>query len=1043
MQKLAEICINKPVFATMIIMSLLVLGVYSYFHLGVDTYPKVEFPIMAVTTTLQGASPEEMESQVSKKIEEAVNTISGIEELSSVSSEGVSQVIITFVLERNIDQASQDVRDKVNTILKDLPEGTDSPIIQKMDPDAIPVLGLAVSANRDAREITYTADKLIKQQIESIDGVGEVQLIGDRKRQINIWIDARRLEAYGLTVDQVKNIVAAQNVEVPGGHVDRGVREWQLRTLGRVEDAARFNDIILAQVNGLPIRIKDVGRVDDSIEEPRSLSRFDGKSCLLLQIKKQSGTNTLEVVNRVKERLTTIKKTLPADYSFNVSYDQSNYIQGSFNAIQEHLIVGAILAALVVLLFIQNFRSMVISAISIPTSIIATFTLMWYAGFTMNMMTMLALVLCVGIVIDDAIVVLENIFRFIEDKNMKPYDAAIAGTKDIGMAVMATTLSLIVIFLPMAFMSGIVGRFMRSFGLTAAFAIGMSLLVAFVLTPMLCSRFIKHTAKGDKAKDSAFYKMFDSSYTWMLKWSLNHRMLIIIVSLLTVLSAGLMLKYIGKDFIVEDDESQFQVNVQAPEDYSLEAMTQVMTMIEADIKPIPQVKHTILTIGSDSRKKVSKGSLFVELVPINERKVKQNTIMTEVRKLLTKYKNLRIAVQRVDTMSSGSSNADLMYYIKGPDIEKLTAYSNDLIRYLKTVPGVVDLDTSLEEGKPELRVNIDRNKAADLGVNVASIAQSMRTLVGGEIISSYKELDDRYDVRLRVDLPDRNSEEVIKRLQVSSTKLGMVRLDQVASISYGIGPSQINRQNRQRQVTILANISGGQTLGTVIDKVDEHVKGMHMDAGYSTGLMGRSKELGRTFTNFLMAFILSFIFMYMILAAQFESFLHPITILLSLPLSIPFALLSLLFFRESLNIFSMLGLFMLFGVVKKNAILQVDHTNNLRRHENMPRYEAVVTACRDRLRPILMTTFCLIAGMLPMALGTGPGSAMRHSVATVVIGGQSLCLLLTLLITPVAYTLFDDIPDMRLWKWMASKIRLMHGKSIEVAGAVFPFMKLK
>ena len=774
MQKLAELCIRKPVFATMLIMSLLVLGFYSYAHLGVDLYPKVEFPILAVTTTLPGASPEEIESQVTKKIEESVNTISGIEELASTSSEGVSQVIITFVLERNIDQASQDVRDKVNSVLGDLPEGTDPPLIQKLDPDAIPVLALIVNANRDTREITYTSDKVIKQQIETIDGVGDVQLIGDRKREIHIWVDARKLEQYNLTVDQVQKTVAAQNVEVPGGRVDRGSREWQLRTLGRVESSNLFNDIILTQVNGFPVRVKDVGRVEDSVEEPRSLARLDGKQAVVLQIRKQSGTNTLDVIARIKEQLSEIKKTLPADYDIQVSQDQSDYIQGSFDAIKEHLIVGAILAALVVLLFIRNFRSMLISAISIPTSIIATFTLMWYMGFTLNMMTMLSLVLCVGIVIDDAIVVLENIFRFIEEKNMSPFDAAIAGTRDIGLAVMATTFSLIIIFLPMALMSGIVGRFMRSFGFTCAFAIAMSLLVAFTLTPMLSSRFIKHTPKGDTAKDSAFYKFFDVTYTTMLRWSLAHRWVIVTAAVITVLSAGVMLKVIGKDFMVEDDMSQFEVSVQAPENYSLEAMGGVMTDIEHDLKTLPGVKHTLLTIGADSRKKVNKGSIFVELIDRKKRKLTQADIMLLAREKTKPYKNLRIAVARVESIggSSSGTQGDLMYYIKGPDINKLTTYSNEIVRYLKTIPGVVDVDTSLEEGKPELRVNIDRNKAADLGVNVASIAQSLRSLVGGVIISSYKELDDRYDVRLRVDLPNRNSEEVIKQLNVPSTKIG-------------------------------------------------------------------------------------------------------------------------------------------------------------------------------------------------------------------------------------------------------------------------------
>ena len=1014
MQKLAEVCIRRPVFATMLIMSLMVLGFYSYFKLGVDLYPKVEFPFVVVTTTLNGASPEEIESQITEKVEEAVNTISGIEELSSTSSEGMSQVFIKFVLERPVDQAAQDVRDKINTVLNDLPEGTDTPVIQKLDPDASPVLALSISADRSSREITYTADKLIKQQLETIDGVGSVQLVGDRTREVQIFLDAQKMEQYQLSVDQVKTLLAAQNVEVPGGRIDQDTRELQLRTLGRVEKVSDFEEIILTYRNGMPIRVKNIARVEDGVEEVRSLARLNGKETVVLIIRKQSGTNTLDVVDRIKSRLADIQKTLPKDYAISVNQDQTNYIKGSFEAIQEHLIVGAILAALVVMLFIRNFRSMIISAIAIPTSIIATFTLMLMMGYTLNMMTMMALVLCVGIVIDDAIVILENIFRFIEEKNMSPMEAARVGTADIGMAVMATTLSLIIIFLPLAFMSGIVGRFMSSFGMTCAFAIAVSLLVSFTLTPMLCSRFIKHDPKGDRAKDSLFYRSIDGFYTALLKWSLRYKWIVIGTALLLILSPLVLIKLVGTDFMVNDDEGQFQVTIRAPEGYSLSATKAITDQVEKDIQSLPGIKNTLVLLGSDSQAKVNRGSIYIELVDRKKRKETQNDIMGMTRNKLAQYKNVNLSVQMIDDMAGGAGmNADIMYYVQGPDFKKLEAYANRIMYHLSTTKGVVDIDSSLEEGKPEVRVRIDRDRAADLGVNVSSIALSLRTLVGGEIVSNYKELDDRYEVRLRTDVGNRNQAEAIKRLYVPSTKLGMVRLDQVAKLDYGTGPSEIKRYARQRQVMIYANIDPNEkstSLGAVIDNINAFVDNeLKMESGYNKGLLGRAKELGNTFQNFAIAFILSFIFMYMILAAQFESFTHPITILLSLPLSIPFALLSLLFFRETLNIFSLLGLFMLFGVVKKNAILQVDHANNLRRHEGLAINEAIVQACRDRLRPILMTTFCLIAGMTPMALGTGAGSAMRKSVAIVVIGGQALCLLITLLVTPVAYTLLDQM----------------------------------
>lgn len=1024
MQKLAEICIERPVFATMLILALTLIGAFSYYKLGVDQFPKVDFPVVTVTTTLRGASPEEVETEITKKIEESVNTISGIDEMRSISADGISQVFITFVLERDITQAAQDVRDKVNIVLADLPRDIDPPIVERVDPDAQPIVSIVVSAKRTAREITEIADKKIKQQIESLSGVGQVRFIGERGRQIQIWLDAHKLAAYSLTVPQVEAAIATQNLELPGGRVDEGAREQVVRTLGRITNTEDFNKVILSTAGAGTVRISDVGYTEDGVEEPRSLARLDGNEAVVLEVRKQSGTNTVEVVNIVKERIKEIERLLPPDFKLEIVRDQSVFIENSFHAIKEHLILGGILAALVVLLFMRNLRSTLITAIAIPTSIISTYALLYYMGFTLNQMTMLALVLSVGIVIDDAIVVLENIYRFIEEKDMPPLQAAREATREIGLAVMATTLSLIIIFIPVAFMGGIVGRFMKSFGLTSAFAIGVSLFVSFTLTPMMCSRFLKKKAGGHDSgasKQATLYRIIERGYMWTLHLSMRHRIAVMVLSVIVIATTVPLFKKVGKDFIVQDDTSDFEINVRAPEGYSLSATSAALEKLEKDLKQLPGVVSLLTTIGATNQRTVNLGNIYVRLSDISQRNISQAEVMERARRLLERYKGeLRISVGYLATIQgSGRANADVQYSLRGPDLARLTQYSGTIMDHLRTIRGVVDVDSSLITGKPELRLYIDRDRAADLGVRVSDIASAMRTLVGGnDRASSYREGDERYDVQVRAQLTDRNSAAALTQLTVPSSKLGSVRLDQVVRIDPGTGPAQIDRYNRQRQVTITANIERGQTLGPVLDKINAFVAGMKLSPEYQYGIQGRSREFGRAAANFAIAFVLSFIFMYMILAAQFESFIDPITILLSLPLSVPFALFSLIITQQSLNIYSALGVLMLFGIVKKNSILQIDHANELRRRGYQLR-EATIEASRDRLRPILMTTLALVAGMLPMAVGQGAGSGSRRSVAIVVIGGQSLCLLLTLLVTPVAYSLFEDLIHLPLWARLA------------------------
>ncbi|HWO01457.1 MAG TPA: efflux RND transporter permease subunit [Blastocatellia bacterium] len=1038
MQKLAEICVRRPVFATMLIMTLVVLGIFSYNRLVVERFPRVEFPTITITTRLPGAAPQEVETEITDKIEEAVNTISGIDELRSISSEGVSLVFVAFDLERNLDDAAQDVRDKINRALPNLPSTIEQPTIEKLDPDASPIMTISVASNRNIREMTEFADKVLRRQIESVNGVGQAQIIGGHKRQVNVFLDGDKLRGYNLTVAQVSQALQAQNLEVPGGRVEQTDRALTLRTLGRLQSPANFNDIVVSTRNGYPIKISDIGHTEDGEEDELTAGLLNDKPALLLQVRRQSGTNVIEVVDAVKARLNQVKKSLPAGYSVDVVRDQSTFILASFHAVREHLMLGSLLAALVVLLFMGNVRATIISAISIPTSIISTFAIMDYFGITLNGPSMLGLTLSVGIVIDDAIVVLENIFRYIEEKGYEPFTAAIEATREIGLAVMATTLSLVVIFLPVAFMQSIPGRFFKSMALTMSFAILVSLLVSFTLTPMLSARMLKRLkrksgeetagapAAHEVEKSSRINRVLDRGYSSMLKWSLHHRLAICVIALLTFASTFVLARFVGFNFFPVDDQSEFEVTVRAPEGTSLRRTLNIAEEVATGIRKLDHVDYTLMTIGDDQQRTQNQAKIYVKLADLSQRPVSQFAIMGSVRdKVFPQFQsyNLRTIVTPVAAVSGGGrANADVSFMLLGPNLDKLNEYSQTLLDKLRHLPGVVDADTSLIVGKPELRLAIDRQKASELGVGISDIAQSLRLLVGGDQVSTYNENGEQYEVHVRANQAFRTDATSISRLNVPSTRLGSIGLDSVAKLEEATGPTQIERVSRQRQVMLTANLKPGFSQSDALRKLGEEARAMNMLPGYAAGVSGSSKEIGRTIRGFLIAFTLSFIFMYIVLAAQFESFIHPVTVLLALPLSLPFALVSLIVTGQAMNMFTLLGLLVLFGMVKKNSILQIDHTNGLRK-KGMERHDALIQASRDRLRPILMTTIAFVAGMAPLALSSGPGSGINRSTSVVVIGGQSLCLLLTLVVTPVAYSLFDDAGASTVWGRIGQGVR--------------------
>ena len=1039
MQALAKVSIDRPVFATMMTLALLVVGGAAFVSLGVDRLPSVDLPTIRVQTRLPGASPEEVEDQVTDLVEEVVNTVEGIDELRSISGPGSSVVIATFRLGRNIDTAAQDVRDKVATVVRRLPADAETPVVSKVDNDSDPVITIALAGDRAPRELTELADKVVKVRLERASGVGEVRISGGVERTMNVWLDADALLAHGLPVTAVRDALAAQNANVPGGNVTGPDDERSLRTMGRIEDAAGFEQLVVATIDGVPIRVGDLGRVEDGTAEQRTLARLNGKPTVTLEVVRQSGASTIEVIDGVKAALEAVAPQLPADVRLEVIRDQSRYIKAALHEINTHLVLGSVLASLVVLVFMRSWRSTFIACVAIPVSLVATFAVMRVFGFTMNSVTMLALVLMVGIVIDDAIVVLENIFRFVEEKGMEPRRAAVEATAEIGLAVLATTLSLVVIFVPVSFMSSVSGRFLYQFGLTAAAAILVSLFVSFSLTPMMASRLLRGGAPGHGHGDGArsrrgLYGVIDLAYTWLLRASLWAKPVVLLAIGGAIYALVPLAGVVKQEFTPADvDEAEFSVNVSAPEGINLAGMNEAMVEVERRILGTKGVRTALVTTGGGFLGQVNSGRVHVAIEPHEGRvwsvsrqwralwagdwrlafagNYKQADVMTEIEKRLKPISHLRCRVQNYQAFNIGGGPGDINFVIKGPVLEELERYGSLLRSRAMEAGGFRTLDTSIRLDRPELRVRIDRERAADLGVRVRDLGTALRLLVGGDDeVTRFRDpaAGEDYDVRLRLEPEDRDRPDLLGLLRLPRQGGGLVEVSAVASLSAGKAPSRVDRLDRQRLVSVNGGVAQGFALADRVAVLRQLAVELDMPVAYTTSLSGRSREMERTFREFLYAFALSMVFMYLILASQFESYVHPLVILLSIPLSAPFALASLWLVGGTLNLYSALGILVLFGVVKKNAILQIDHMNGLRA-KGMPRREAVLRANRDRLRPILMTTFALVAGMLPLALGTGPGAEERQAVAVVVIGGQTLCLLLTLVATPVCYELVDDV----------------------------------
>jgi hydrophobic/amphiphilic exporter-1 (mainly G- bacteria), HAE1 family len=1033
---LADTSVKRPVFATMLILVLVVLGAVSYPTMGVDLMPKADLPYVSITTRLLGASSEIMDIDVTDKIEEAVNTISGVKSITSTSTEGVSMVAVEFVIERNVDLAVQDVREKVSVIRPLLPRDIDEPVIEKLDPDAQPVIWFALHGDKSPRELSTYADEVLKEQLQRVNGVGALRLYGLRLRQARIWLDGDRLRAYGVTAQDVMVALRRGNIELPGGRIESNTKEYTIKVKGEFATIQEFEDLIVGYYKGAPVRITDVGRVEDGMAEKRSISRFNGANSVTIGVQKQSGTNTVEVVDRVKREVEKIRATLPQGMHLSVSADQSEYIKRSIREVQGHLIYGGMFAIFAVLLFLRSARPTIISALAIPTSVISSFAFMRALGFTFNNMSMLALSLSIGILIDDAIIVIENIQRHIEE-GMSPREAASFATSEIGLAVSATTLAIVVIFMPVAFLKGIVGRFFFQFGLTVVFAVLVSWFVSFTLTPMLSARFLRHIDGGVRSPNGGpggqssppvtgnpgilqklgngierVYRSMEVYYRGLLGLALSYRGTVLTIAALAFAVGLVALGFLGKEFFPSDDRSQFAISLQMPVDYSVDQVDRMGKVVETAVRQFPEVTSILYSQGGGLTGETNKASIQVNLVAKAKRKKSQEELKIQVRRALQVIPGLKSSVEEVG-MTGGGKWLPIMYALRGRDSRNLERYSKEIVRQFSALPGIVDVDTTLETGKPEIKVFIDRDKAADLGIDVASVAEAVNFLISGEVdITKYKDeaKGKRYDVRVRLTPQYRTDPDDLGRLYVRANDGRLVQVSNIASFREGGGSSIITRVDRQRAVTIYANLEH-KPLGTAIDEL-KAISGKVLTSDYSGRFRGQGEFMAETFQNLVFAMFLGIALAYMILAAQFESFTQPVIVLLSMPFSFIGAFGALLLLGKTLSLMSFIGLILLMGLVKKNAILLVDYTNVLR-GRGRSRREAILEAGPVRLRPILMTTLAMILGMMPIAVGVGEGAESRSPMAVAVIGGLLTSLFLTLVVVPVAYDLVESWKEKR------------------------------
>jgi len=1004
--KLTEISIKRPVFATVIILALVVLGLVSYMSLNVDQYPNVEIPVVAVTVLYPGAAPEQIETQVTQKVEDVVSVVAGVDHVTSTVSEGSSVTVIQFTLETNADTAVQNVRDKVGSLSAILPTDAKAPVIARFDPDDTPIMSIALTGDISQREMTILAEDTLTKRIKAINGVAAVTVQGGLDREIQVRLDSNKMAACGLTIPEVINGLRDENIDSPGGKVTDGQRETALRAVGTITSTEQFLNVPVGQRDGVQLYIKNVAAIKDTTADVSTITKLDGRPALGLEIMKQSGSNTVKVVDNVKKQLASLKQELPPGVDLVVVRDNSKAIHESVKDVQFNLVVGGLLAVVVVFLFLGNWRSTIIAGITIPVSVISSFLAMKVLGFTLNTMSLLALSLAVGLLIDDAIVVIENIVRHLEMGKDK-VAAAIDGTSEIGLAVMATTLTLVAVFVPVGMMTGIVGQFFQEFGITVAASVLMSMFVAFTLTPMLSAKYLEHSEiKADNKLASAWlvwnrkFDKFTAQYGEFLRYALGKRRKVMLLAGVLFLGSLALLPLIGSTFIPNSDNGEFTVTAAVDPGMSVQAVGELADSMAQIVRNIPEVNMTYSVTKSNSI------NILVQLSAKNERNLSDDEIIGHLRQKFTDITGVVVSVSKKSGMSSSKP---VSIVIQGQSLETLADIAEQVEQLAAGIPGAVEVTSSHEAGNPDAQVVINRDRAYDLGISAANIADSLQTMFNGKIVTQFKEGDDAYDVRVILDPEARRSLADVNKLYLrgGNGQADMVPLSQITDTVYATSPAQIKRYDNQQQITISANLSG-TTLGEFNKEFDKKTAGIKMPAGYKIVTTGQTQSMNEAFTGMIIALAMAVLFIFFVLAAQFESYIDPFAIMLALPLAIIGAIAGLLVMGSELSIISLIGIIMLMGLVTKNAILLIDFAKQ-RRAEGIERNQALIEAAGQRLRPIIMTTAAMIAGMVPLALGIGPGAEARAPMAHAIIGGLITSTVLTLVVVPVVYTLFDDI----------------------------------
>jgi multidrug efflux pump len=1003
--KLSDLSIRRPVLASMVSLALVLFGAIGYTRLAVREFPDVDPPIVSVSTELPGANPQVVESAVTDILEEELSTVEGLRTLTSSSAEGFSNITLEFNLERGVEAAAQDVRDKVARIRGRLPEDVREPVVAKQEADAQPFYWLALSGeNYEMLQLSDIADRLVKARLQTLPGVGQARIFGERRFSMRVWLSASELSARGLTVQDVQQAIRSRNVEVPAGRIESDRREFTVRSLGELKTPDEFAELVVSNTNGVLVKLKDLGRVELGAEDERSELRFKGTSSVAIGVVRQSKSNIIQVADAIRQELPRIQESLPPGVKLSIGFDQSTFVSRSIREAQDTLILAALLVVIIIFVFLRNLRATIIPGLAIPTSIVATFAIMYFLGFSINNFTLLALTLAIGIVVDDAIIVLENAYRHQEELGESPEEAAVNGTREIGFAVIATTISLVAVFTPLAFLKGSTGRLFNEFGIAVAGAVVVSGFVALTLTPMLCAKILRVPQRH-----GALYRVLEggfnalaAGYSRSLRGALRYRWAVLGMVVLLTLGAGLVFRSLKREFVPAEDKGWFMSFIIAPEGSSLAYTDGYQRQAEAILNKTKDVESyfSVVNIGDG----VSRGIIFSNLVDFAQRTRPIEDIIGEVQGQFFGIPGVMAFASNPPAFGWGSP---VNFVIGNPDFDLLVKGNDTLLARARQVKGLLNVDSDLRVNKPELTVNFDRDRAEDLGVPVGDVATTLQVLLGGNRTSTFTRNNKQYDVIVQLDPRARATPSDMTGLYVRGRGGELIKLDALASVKEGVGARELNHFNRVRSSTLTASLAPGFTLGEAMDSLNR-IANEVLPKGSSTALAGESRELEESGSSLYFAFLLALLVVFMVLASQFESLVHPFTVLLAVPLAVTGALFTLKLAGATLNLYSQIGMILLIGLVTKNSILLVEYINQLKERglETVP---AALEAGRIRLRPILMTSVSTVMGAVPIAFGLGAGSISRRPLGYAIVGGVLFSTLLTLYVVPAVYVIFDGL----------------------------------